>query len=337
MSSSVVASSPSPAPAALFSMNHELTRSLLRVFADQFPLTAALERLRDYHILNGYVRDELHFLKPQPLEDPHSGRILRAVYNPLRRERHKGGLAVDPPPGFHSIRGGCFLAPSNILWQQRGRQIPYPRRWDGRDYNFLLQPFPFAPMHFTVATDDFVPQDWRQDPAGLHHIVTVMRDMASTLDDGFTVLYNGKGAGSSIDWLHYHVLLTGSLPIQDAARLGNPWPLPFHRIEGTVESMAASLQALTAAWQQRAGTRATECIAMVREQGQPVCYYIPRDRAKEYAGEQRFAGRVGAYESCGVFIFEQDEEGRALEQGRICFQTLWQILADVCPSTEEYL
>ena len=318
-------------------MNHEVTRSLLRVFADQFPLTAALERLREYHILNGYVRDERGTHSPRPLADASTGLTLHAIYNPLRRERHKGNWPADPPPGFHSIRGGCFLAPPNILWQQRGRQIPYTRRWAGRDYNFLLQPFPFAPLHFTVATNEFFPQDWRQDPTGLQHILGAMRAIAASLDDGFAVLYNGKGAGSSIDWLHYHVLYTGTLPIQECARFGAQWPIPYHRLEGSEEAMTASLQSLASAWQQRAGIRATECIAMVREEGRPVCYYIPRDRAKEYAGAERFAGRVGAYESCGVFIFEQDEEGHALEQGRISFETLWQILDDVCPRMEEYL
>ncbi|MBS1824246.1 MAG: hypothetical protein JST93_02910 [Acidobacteria bacterium] len=326
MSSSVVAASPVPTPAALFSMNHEVTRSLLRVFADQFPLTAALERLRDYHILNGYVRGEQHLLKPQPLQDAPDGQQLHAVYNPLRRERHNGTWPADPPPGFHSIRGGCFLAPPNILWQQRGRQIPYPRRWAGRDYNFLLQPFPFAPMHFTVATDEFCPQDWRHDAASLHHIVRAMRAIAASLDDGFSVLYNGKGAGSSIDWLHYHVLLTGTLPIQEAARHGAQWPIPFHRVAGTEESMAAALLALTSEWQQCLGTRATECIAMVREHGQPVCYYFPRDRTREYAARQRFAGRVGAYESCGVFILSKTTRAAPCNKGAFVSNTCGRFL-----------
>ncbi|MBL8176430.1 MAG: hypothetical protein JNK48_17275, partial [Bryobacterales bacterium] len=306
----------------------------LQSLAASLPLPQALHLVYDWHCLYGFAPEALQSV-PHPLPGPQPGLLLRAEFHPQRRLRHLGAGRKHPPPGFQSAHNGCFLHPYNVTWQQFGRQFPFALPLASRDYNFLLQPFPFAPLHFTVATAEFFPQDWRLNPAGLRHLLRAMLFASLALDDGFAILYNGKDAGNSIDWMHFHALRCGQLPVQIAFRLASPWPLPYRRAAGTEEEMVEAILDAATQWQHSAGPAATECIAIVRDHGRPACYYFPRHRARECAAPHRFAGRVGAYECCGVFIFEQDSEGLALRNGEIGFANVWQILADVSPIPKE--
>ena len=234
---SLVAASHVPT-VAMFVRWYEIQRNLLQAFVHWLSLPSALTQTYEFHKLNGFIKDELQAAEPHTVRDPVTSRTVRALFNARRRARHAGSGKNHPPMGFDSVYDGCFLAPVNAMWQQCGSQIPYTLLLAGHEYNFLVQPFPFGPLHFTVALSTQAPQDWRPDLHLLAHRIRVMRAIAEALEPGFAVLFNGKGAGSSIDWEHFHVLAAGRLPVQDAARLGVAWPLPFHRIAGSEDGMA---------------------------------------------------------------------------------------------------
>jgi hypothetical protein len=309
-----------------FVLAYEFQRHLLQPELDALPLAGALERLHLFHEISGFAADTRAGVEQFRFRDPRRAITLRAEFNPRRRLRRSGSGRNQPPPGFVAVNNGCFLAAGNVVWQQAGRQSYYRRHFAGAAYHFLEQPFPFARLHYTIAAAGDAPQDWRPSLGTLGHRIRVMHAIESELPEGFAVLYNGAGAGSSIDWEHYHLLDAGRLPIQDAFAAGVEWPLNYRRLEGGVETIAAEAERAAVEWQNAAGERASENIAMVREGGDPVCYYIPRHRDRERVDPKIFSGAIGAYESTGVFVFESDEEGQALREGRMGFDLLWWIL-----------
>jgi hypothetical protein len=314
----------------IFHRVYHIHCNLLHWQLHSLPLGDALAELESYHQILGFRRFDAEAVDRFTIASPDGAVALRAEFHPHRRLRHLGAGRQHPPAGIKAAFGGCYLAPENVPWQQRGTQILYTKRMAGTPVNFLLQPFAFAERHFTVAQPKFAPQDWRPHYGRLEAAVRLMYTLVAEAGDGMVALRNGWGAGATIDWDHVHLLRGGRLPIQDAASSGRAWPLPYERLAGTCDAVARGVVELARGWAAVLGEHATECIAMARENGAMVCYAVPRDRRKERA-EGVFSGRVGAYESMGVFVFEEDAEARALREGRVRFEDLENALAQVRP------
>lgn len=106
----------------------------------------------------------------------------------------------------------CFLCESNRPPEQLSEEI-LP------GWNFLVNPFPIFPLHFTIASKDHIPQ---------HRIPVEMVSMAEMLY-GMTLFYNGAHAGASApDHLHCQAVLTSELPLMRyLENNGNLEELPF--------------------------------------------------------------------------------------------------------------
>ncbi|MDE6235763.1 MAG: DUF4922 domain-containing protein [Muribaculaceae bacterium] len=105
----------------------------------------------------------------------------------------------------------CFLCAANRPKEQLSEEI-LP------GWEFLINPFPIFPLHFTIAAIDHRPQD------------AIPLDMASMAEKlpGMTVFYNGARAGASApDHLHCQAVMTSELPLMNYLENGgnpNDWP-----------------------------------------------------------------------------------------------------------------
>ena len=106
----------------------------------------------------------------------------------------------------------CFLCKGNRPEEQVSEEI-IP------GWEFLVNPYPIFPLHFTIAATRHLPQD------------AIPLDMASMAEKlpGMTVFFNGARAGASApDHLHCQAVLTTELPLMTFLEGGgNPNELPF--------------------------------------------------------------------------------------------------------------
>lgn len=127
----------------------------------------------------------------------------------------------------------CFLCRSNRPGQQMAEEI-IP------GWEFLVNPYPIFPLHFTIASTSHIPQS---------QIPLEMASMAEKLR-GMTVFYNGSRAGASApDHLHCQAVMTSELPLMVYLESGNPVEeLPFkvcYRIITPDQAGMAALAELT--------------------------------------------------------------------------------------------
>lgn len=106
----------------------------------------------------------------------------------------------------------CFLCAANRPSEQLSEEI-LP------GWEFLINPFPIFPLHFTIAASTHRPQD---------EIPLEMASMAESLR-GMTVFFNGARAGASApDHLHCQAVATFELPLMRYLEEGgDPALLPF--------------------------------------------------------------------------------------------------------------
>lgn len=106
----------------------------------------------------------------------------------------------------------CFLCASNRPAEQLSEEII--NGWD-----FLINPYPIFPLHFTIASTTHTPQA---------DIPLEMASMAERLP-GMTVFFNGAKAGASApDHMHCQAVLTSELPLMRYLESGaDPEALPF--------------------------------------------------------------------------------------------------------------
>ena len=113
-------------------------------------------------------------------------------FNPARRV--STGAIIDADV---ISRRPCFLCGSNRPPEQTAEVIV--SGWD-----FLVNPYPIFPLHFTIASDRHIPQ---------MDIPIEMASMAERLP-GMTVFFNGAHAGASApDHLHCQAVMTSELPL----------------------------------------------------------------------------------------------------------------------------
>ncbi len=106
----------------------------------------------------------------------------------------------------------CFLCRSNR---------PTEQMWDEiiPGWEFLVNPFPIFPLHFTIAASRHIPQD---------HIPAEMVEIAERLR-GMCVFFNGARAGASApDHLHCQAVMKSELPLINYLEAGGDVEsLPF--------------------------------------------------------------------------------------------------------------
>ncbi|MDE6273084.1 MAG: DUF4922 domain-containing protein [Muribaculaceae bacterium] len=105
----------------------------------------------------------------------------------------------------------CFLCAANRPKEQLSEEI-LP------GWEFLINPYPILPLHFTIASTDHRPQE---------SIPLDMAGMAERLP-GMTIFYNGAKAGASApDHLHCQAVMTSELPLMNYLEDGGDpglWP-----------------------------------------------------------------------------------------------------------------
>ncbi len=105
----------------------------------------------------------------------------------------------------------CFLCRTNRPNEQLSEEI-LP------GWEFLINPFPILPLHFTIASVEHRPQE---------SIPLEMASMAEKLP-GMTVFFNGAKAGASApDHLHCQAVMTSELPLMNYLEEGGDpksWP-----------------------------------------------------------------------------------------------------------------
>lgn len=126
---------------------------------------------------------------------------MMAMHNPARMK--STGAAVDKK----SIEERpCFLCRDNRPEQQL--QDTILPGWD-----FLVNPYPILPMHFTIVSTRHVPQ------SGLPLEAASMAEMMP----GMTVFFNGARAGASApDHLHLQAVMASELPLLRIAEDNHP-------------------------------------------------------------------------------------------------------------------
>lgn len=322
----------------------ELQRKQLQSQLETLPLSDALHYLYVFHRINGFLEEDLSKVRIFSCIDPdHSSRRFIAQFNPRRGQRVGVGRAGD-----------CVLDVQHLRQQQRGLQFYYHFALNGRQYNALVNPFLFAPFQTTIASDEHEPQGWHEQEGGreaqsqkTRRIVADLFALAHQLP-GWIAVYNGKDAGATIDHLHFHVFELppghGPFPVQMAAeqvratpeaevrlRFGgdHTFPIRAFRFGGSGEQVVQEASLLLERYANLEPQAATANLMAVHEGLQTCMYVVPRNRFLESA--VGFASRVGSLEVFGEFICSSEEELHALQEGRINFRRLWNILKAINP------
>ncbi len=303
------------------------------------PLPDALSYLFALHLEGGFIEDDLSQLRYFRYDDPSGEGHFIVQFNPRRALRVGTGK-----------RAACALDVIDLRRQQRGMQHFHVLTLNGRNYNALPNPYPFAPFHTTIASSLHQPQSWQTPDlvstgARIQQIVEDIIALAEALS-GWVILYNGWGAGATIDHLHFHVLQLppghGKFPIQAAGekalgsgpglfRFGRDslYPITVFRATGAAHSLVPATVSLLLKWLALEPQASTANIIALAEATQISLYIVPRNKLFEFA--PGFPYRPGSMEASGVFIYSLEQELVDVQAGRIGYRHLWNILKAIDP------
>lgn len=312
----------------------------LGLIETQHGLGAALQALHDQQCAAGFVRDDLGALNRFRFDHPHDdGRFFSVQYNPRRAQRYAGAGRAEPPPGWESVNGGCFLCRENIAWQQNGVELGYDVRTGGDDYFAVMNPYPLMPCHSVLVARHHVPQafPFANPSRDMHRTVHDLLSLAERLP-GFIGFYNGQGAGASIaGHLHFQFFRRpdgyGLFALESAMRLSsNPgYPLNALHWRGTAQQVASQAGDWLCRWVERLPLGAqpsANIIATVAEPGSEVeVFVVPRDQLRAHA--PGMSGAVGGLEVLGELVFSTQREWDQLERRQIDYFTIENMLSAV--------
>lgn len=314
-------------------------------------LDQSLTMLYDLQKQMGFILDDLGQAKRFLIKEPLGNRYFLLQHNSARALRAAGAGRLDVPSGAN-IRGmpdhRCFLDFYNVLRQQRGVQVPLKVAVNNHPYIFLANPFPFGERHFIAASESHEPQF--APPAGKleNHCTRVVEDVVelATQAQSFYVLFNGVKAGASIPGhLHMHLLKKNRhlFPLQIAGMQAEEqqgaatvltitepfYPLTAFRIRGERDTLIRETVALVLRWHEILGKEATQNIIAISEPEGVTVYFVPRD--KRFPSAPNFPGEIGSLECLGEFVFSGEADWARLQDGRIHFTSLRNILENVRP------
>ena len=322
---------------------------------------AAFRTLYEQQMDIGFIQDDLSLVRRFRCCGEVGEVTLTFIgqYNPRRAERSKGAGRKKSPTGIQVVNKSCFLCPENIYWQHRGLQLYYQFTENDRDYNALCNPFPFMPVHITVASKKHEPQSWRMSEVikdKPHSIVKDLWDISVGLLDvergkdkfeGFVGFYNGIGAGASIEH-HFHYQFFeipqghGFFPLEEAAESSGEnmksgvvkirdgfYPLTAVKLSGNEEDIVSTCAKLIKAWDKHLGEAASANIITISRNEQMAMYFVPPNSL--YTRSPGLSGTVGVMETLGEFIFCEEWEDQIINEQKVDFHYLWRVLQSVHP------
>lgn len=217
----------------------------------------------------------------------------------------------------------------------------------------LANPFPFMPVHTTIASLAHEPQSWRAidsvDPRiRMEQVIRDLYALAASLPTFILIFNENSSSGASLA-KHWHYQLFelpkghGPLAIQQAAartsagrntpivRIGfqDDYPVSGARFTGDEETIVHTAADFLEKWDRLAGDAATANLIALTENDQVCIYVVLRHSLFRYA--PGFAGIMGALEMAGSFVLSADWEFESVRHGRVGFGTLWDMLASVRP------
>jgi hypothetical protein len=291
-------------------------------------------------------------------------------FNAGRADRSGGAGRKLPPAGVQTKEApqpSCFLCVDNVRWQQRGIQLFHEFDINARPYVALCNPFPFMPVHMTIASAAHEPQSWRECSTGdvrakIARIIGDLYHIKRPLPE-FVGFYNGVGAGATIErHLHYHLFQVPSghqlFPLQRAAAktiaqiqtdshphsegadiascldISN-YPLRAFRLHGPADDVVRQAVTLVEKWDQLCGDAASANIIAISEHDSIAIYFVPRNRF--FSRSPGLSGLVGGLECLGEFVFSSDAENQAINEQRVNYEYMWSILQAVRPPNVQRL
>lgn len=241
----------------------------------------------------------------------------------------------------------CFLCRSNRPATQSSLEC-----LDGR-FEVLINPYPLASVHFTIASTRHEPQFLSGD-GEVSAMVSLARDM-----EGLCVFYNGARCGASApDHLHFQAVATEAVPnimnqtavgssIFDAAgvRLSRSRkgfaPYQFFVIESTsdvaLSAVVSRLFAAMASSEAESGSEPPVNVAMIKLPGSDVVrtWVIPRGKHRPDCyfsdDERKLLISPATVEMLGTIVCS-----RAEDYARVDLSTAENILAEVAVTDSRY-
>ena len=211
---------------------------------------------------------------------------LRVQYNPARMvstgaKIDKASIATRP----------CFLCAKNRPAEQRGLDL-------NEDFEWLVNPFPILPNHFTIAAKEHRPQRILDG-------YDAMIQAVQALPEGYIVFYNGPKCGASApDHLH---LQAGKwdmpLPMGDAYRV---YHLPHAESSDAFRMLYDSLPVMDDEDEPRMNVvayRTGEHVSLIvipRRAHRPHCYSVE--------GDGKYLISPGTLDMCGLIITPRLED-----------------------------
>lgn len=249
-------------------------------------------------------------------------------YNPARIR--STGASVDKKS---IAERPCFLCRTNRPEEQL--TMPWLNGWE-----FLVNPYPILPVHFTIPSVEHCPQG---------EVPVEMAAMAEAAPD-LVFFYNGARAGASApDHLHVQAVLKSELPLLRIAEACHPTSrpgcmssedfglrLPFHFVSAVVSPDKEGMKVLAKAMH-AFGIDATTAVAdtglvnaffwidqsgllryviVPRKAHRPSCYF------KE--GSEQLMVSPGAIDMTGIIVLPRKED-----YDRITEQDIWHIYDEV--------
>ncbi len=347
---------------------YEFRREIFQDVLDKHDLSTAMHMLYEQQEDAGFIRDDLSQVECFRCHDNNNKGFFIGQFNPGRGNRAKGAGRIVPPTGSQTKNtpdASCFICADNVRWQQSGVQLYYQFSVNEREYNALCNPFPFMPVHMTIASVEHKPQSWHNADKSVakENIRVIVEDLYDTTNklEGFVGFYNGVGAGATIEQhLHFHFFNVPNghktFPIQQAYTLSEAgaghddgkgrrksklklisnYPLVAYRIGSNKrDEVINKAIELVENWHTLTGDTSSANIAAIIEKNNVSIYFVPR--SKLFSRSPGLSGIVGGLETLGEFVLSTERENQAINEQKIDFAYLWRILDSVKPPNSERL
>lgn len=239
---------------------------------------------------------------------------IQVVYNPGRVRSSTAKVDAQ------SIKERpCFLCSKNRPSQQIELSI--------LDYTYLVNPFPIAHPHFTIAHTQHIEQ--LLEP----HLVEMLDILE--FDSQYAVFYNGAECGASApDHLHFQSVLPSALPVIEDAKQVEHETLIDHKefhistlknylrtvliVESeTKEGIIGGIQRILKSYQ-HSSKEASVNVILHKLSNQYYAYVFPRKQLRPWqyfeTGEKRLLISPGTIEMAGVLITPYAEDFKRLNK-----------------------
>jgi hypothetical protein len=222
------------------------------------------------------------------------------------------GRFVDPGDPAASV---CYLCPP-VMRRCFPSEVLVPfdagdrRWWAGANFAWLSR------NHYTVVSDDHVPQDYDRD------LLEAMLDIHRLTAGGFRVIFNGARAGASIPW-HLHLQITSEpFPIETLKpEAAGRYPLPVRRFDRPDDA-----DGTIAGWLESDPAHHRVNLLVAGPEGAAGVFVALRDTRRPNAARK---GLMGGYEAAGAFAYSEPRYRAAFEAADLA--AIEQAFADITP------